>query len=74
MCCSLYQRLEFEWMRYELYMKLMALLIFVEGMKQLTELESFCIAAQASGFSGSSMSFFHVICVNIRENCFKKSV
>ena len=55
-------------MSYELYMKLLALLIFVEGVRQLTELESFCIVAQASGFSGSSISFFHVICVNVREN------
>lgn len=55
-------------MRYELYIRLLALLIFVQGVKQLTELESFCIAAQASGFNGSSISFFHVICVNVREN------
>lgn len=53
-------------------MKLLALLIFVEGVKQLTELESFWIAAQASGFSGSSMSFFHIICFNIKERCFQK--
>lgn len=52
-------------------MKLLGLLIFVAGLKQLTELESFCIAAQASGFSGSSISFFHAICVNIRENRFQ---
>lgn len=48
-------------------MKLLALLIFLAGLKQLTELESFCIAAQASGFSGSSISFFHVICVIIKK-------
>lgn len=78
MCCSFNQRLEFEWMRYELYMKLcLALLIFAEGMKQLTELESFCIVAsgfQASGFSGSSISFFHMICIRIKENCFQTSI
>lgn len=44
MCCSLYQRHEFEWMKYKLYMKLPASLIFVEGVKQLIE-QSFCIVA-----------------------------
>lgn len=55
-------------------MKLLALLIFVEGVKQLTELESFCIVAQASAFSGSSISFFHIICITIRGDSFQRSI